>query len=198
MVYFVFFSICCFAKECPIVWKQYWQEQCWSESWSETFSCSCIWIFLNCNLVFYETKGCAWGSLNANFWYVCGSICFYLGTQIMFEDFWSNFSWVLLLFEGFEMCVLWLLWVFYGKEDQTLLIDDERSKTFQNPNWSGFFLESFRGELLWKNKVQLLDLAFRLWPTLIKLPLMNTIPNHYDVLVKYLMPCLSFFLQNYS
>jgi hypothetical protein len=66
----------------------------------------------------------------------------------MFEDFWSNFSWVLLLFEGFEMCVLWLLWVFYGKEDQTLLIDDERSKTFQNPNWSGFFLESFRGELL--------------------------------------------------
>jgi hypothetical protein len=88
----LFFSICCFAMECPIVWKQYWQEQCRSESWSETFSCSCIWIFLNCNLVFYETRGCAWGSLNADFIYVHGSICFYLGTQIMFENFWSNFS----------------------------------------------------------------------------------------------------------
>jgi hypothetical protein len=29
----------------------------------------------------------------------------------MLEDFWSNFSLVLLLFEGFEACVLWLLWV---------------------------------------------------------------------------------------
>jgi hypothetical protein len=27
----------------------------------------------------------------------------------------------------------------YGMEDQTLLIDDKPSKTFQNPKWSGFF-----------------------------------------------------------
>ncbi len=27
----------------------------------------------------------------------------------------------------------------YGKEDQTLLIDDEPSKAFQNSKWSGFF-----------------------------------------------------------
>jgi hypothetical protein len=33
----------------------------------------------------------------------------------------------------------------YGKEDQTLLIDDELSKALQNLKWSGFFLESFRG-----------------------------------------------------
>jgi hypothetical protein len=58
------------------------------------------------------------------------------------------------------------------------------SKTFRNLKWSGFFLESFRGKLLLRNKVQLLDLAFRLWPTLIKLPSMNTIRNHYDVLVE--------------
>jgi len=28
----------------------------------------------------------------------------------------------------------------YGKEDQTLLIDDELNKAFQNSKWSGFFL----------------------------------------------------------
>ncbi len=86
----------------------------------------------------------------------------------------------------------------YGKEDQTLLIDDEPSKTFWNPNWSDFFLESLKGELLSKNKVQLLDLAFHLWPTLIKLHSMSIIWDHYDVLVKYSKPCLSYFLRNYS
>ncbi len=63
----------------------------------------------------------------------------------------------------------------YGKENQTLLIDDEPSKTFQNRKWSGLVLESFRSGLLSKNKVQLLDLASHLWITLIKLLLMNTI-----------------------
>jgi len=33
----------------------------------------------------------------------------------------------------------------YGKEDQTLLIDNEPSKAFQNPKWIGLFSESFRG-----------------------------------------------------
>ncbi len=46
-----------------------------------------------------------------------------------------------------------------GKEDQTILIDDEPSKAFQNLKWSGFFLESFEGQMLSKNKVQWLDLA---------------------------------------
>jgi hypothetical protein len=41
----------------------------------------------------------------------------------------------------------------YGKEDQTLMIDDEPSKTLRNLKWSGLFLESFKGELLLKNKV---------------------------------------------
>jgi hypothetical protein len=31
----------------------------------------------------------------------------------------------------------------YGKENQTLLIDDEPSKVFQNPKRSGLFMESF-------------------------------------------------------
>ncbi len=86
----------------------------------------------------------------------------------------------------------------YGKEDQTLLIDDEPSKTFWNPNWSDFFLESLKGELLSKNKVQLLDLAFHLWPTLIKLHSMSIIWDHYDVLVKYSKPCLNTSSHNYS
>jgi len=33
----------------------------------------------------------------------------------------------------------------YGDRDQTLLIDDEPNKAFQNPKWSGLFLEPFRG-----------------------------------------------------
>jgi hypothetical protein len=33
----------------------------------------------------------------------------------------------------------------YGKEDQTLFIDDEPSKALWNLKWIGFFLESFRG-----------------------------------------------------
>jgi hypothetical protein len=33
----------------------------------------------------------------------------------------------------------------YGKEDQTLLIDDEPDKVLWNTNWSGLFLESFKG-----------------------------------------------------
>jgi hypothetical protein len=32
----------------------------------------------------------------------------------------------------------------YWKEDQTLLINDEPNKVFQNPNWSGLFFESFK------------------------------------------------------
>jgi len=31
----------------------------------------------------------------------------------------------------------------YGKEDQTLLIDDEPSKIFRNPKWNRLFLELF-------------------------------------------------------
>jgi hypothetical protein len=34
----------------------------------------------------------------------------------------------------------------YGKEDQTLLIDDELSKALQNSKSSGLFLESFKGQ----------------------------------------------------
>ncbi len=78
-----------------------------------------------------------------------------------------------------------------------MLIDEKTSKTFQNAKWSGLFLESFKGELLSKNKVQLLDLASHLWPTLIKLLLMSTIRGHYDILVKYCRHHLSS-SQNYS
>jgi hypothetical protein len=42
----------------------------------------------------------------------------------------------------------------YGHMDQTLLIDDELSKAFQNPIWCGLFLEPFKGCELSKNKVQ--------------------------------------------
>jgi hypothetical protein len=79
----------------------------------------------------------------------------------------------------------------YGKEDWTLLINDEPNKKLQNSKWSGLFLESFRGQMLSKNKVQWLDLTFRLWPP-------NwTIQVHYDFMVKYFKPWLSSSLKNY-
>jgi len=40
----------------------------------------------------------------------------------------------------------------YGKEDQTLLIDDEPNKALWNLKWTSLFLESFRGQMLSKNK----------------------------------------------
>jgi hypothetical protein len=59
----------------------------------------------------------------------------------------------------------------YGHKDQILLIDDEPNKAFQNPKWSGLFLEPFRGRELSKNKVQWLDLASWLCPMLKVFPL---------------------------
>jgi hypothetical protein len=59
----------------------------------------------------------------------------------------------------------------YGKEDRTLLIDDEPSEVLWDSKWGGIFLESFRGQILLKNKVQWLDLASHSWPPLVKLPL---------------------------
>jgi hypothetical protein len=47
----------------------------------------------------------------------------------------------------------------YGKEDQTLFIDDKPNKVLQNSKSNGLFLESFRGHKLSKNKVKWLDLA---------------------------------------
>jgi hypothetical protein len=32
----------------------------------------------------------------------------------------------------------------YGKEKQTLFIDDEPSNALRNPKWSGFFTKSFK------------------------------------------------------
>ncbi len=58
----------------------------------------------------------------------------------------------------------------YGDNDQIMFIDDEPSKALQNPKWNGLFLEPFKGRELFKKKVQWLNLAFRLWPTLKGLP----------------------------
>jgi hypothetical protein len=85
----------------------------------------------------------------------------------------------------------------YGKEDQTLFIDNEPNKVLWNSKWSGLFLESFRGQMLLKNKVQWLDLASRLWPTLVRLPLAKMVQVHYDFMVKYSNLHLNSSLKNY-
>jgi hypothetical protein len=63
----------------------------------------------------------------------------------------------------------------YGKDEQTWMIDNKLSKAHRNPKWIGLFLESFRGQMLSKNKVQWLDLPSCLWPPLVGLPLAKTI-----------------------
>jgi hypothetical protein len=68
----------------------------------------------------------------------------------------------------------------YGEEDQTLLINDEPNKVLRNLKWTSIFLESFRGQMLSKNKVQWLDLPFHLWPPLVGLPLAKMVQVHYD------------------
>jgi hypothetical protein len=76
------------------------------------------------------------------------------------------------------------------KGNQTLFIDNELNKTFQSSHCSGIFIESFKGQNLSKNKVQWLDLAFRLWQTLIGLPLASIINIHYEIIIKYFRPHL--------
>ncbi len=84
-----------------------------------------------------------------------------------------------------------------GKEDQTLLINDEPSKVIWNSKWSGLFLESLRGQMLSKIKVQWLDLASHLWPPLVGLLLAKTVQVHYDFMVKYSKFQLSLSSKNY-
>jgi hypothetical protein len=59
-----------------------------------------------------------------------------------------------------------------------LFIDDEPSKAFQNSKCNGLFA---RGHKLSKNKVQWLDLASHLWPTLVGLLLARIIGVHYEI-----------------
>ncbi len=66
----------------------------------------------------------------------------------------STCTFNLLLFEGLGSRSQGCKGLPYGDMDQTLFIDDEPSKVFQNPKWNELFLEPFRGCRLSKNKVQ--------------------------------------------
>jgi hypothetical protein len=87
----------------------------------------------------------------------------------------------LLLFEGqVHLACKGLL---YGHKDQTLLIDDEPSKALRNPKWSKLFLVPFRGRELSKNKVQWLNFASRLWPTLKRLAFARMVYAHFVIIM---------------
>jgi hypothetical protein len=64
-----------------------------------------------------------------------------------------------------------------------LLIYDEPNKAFQNPKWSKFFLEPFRGGELSKNKVQWLDLASWLWLALKGMPFAKMVDTHITIIL---------------
>ncbi len=79
-----------------------------------------------------------------------------------------------------------------------LFIDDAPSKAIQNSKCNGFFIESFKGNKLLKNKVQWLDLVFQLQPILIRLPFASIVEMHFDIITKYSRPCLSPSSPHYS
>jgi hypothetical protein len=95
------------------------------------------------------------------------------------------------------MCVLCLPWATLWDGRSNITDWWWTYKTFSNPKeW--FFWESFRGEILSRNKVQLLNLASWLWLALIKFPFMKTVWNHYDFTFNHSKPCLSSSSWNYS
>ncbi len=152
---------------------------------------------LCCNLVLYETWRCARGSFIIHALKFCGSTrshwrheqCSKIAGQISLR---SHYYLKDLKCVYYGCCGL-----SYGKEDQTLFIDDEPSKHYKILNGVVFFFESFKGQMLLKNKVQWLDLASHLWPPLVGLPLAKTIQVHYDFMVKYFKFRLSSSLKNY-
>jgi hypothetical protein len=72
-----------------------------------------------------------------------------------------------------------------------LFIDDEPSKTFQNPKWNGLFLESFKGCELSKTKVQWLDLSSWSWSALKGLPFAKIVYAHFTVIMQFLKSSFS-------
>jgi hypothetical protein len=119
----------------------------------------------------YKIWGCVGSSSHTHSWNFLGSIHFHLGMWTMFQGFLWNFT-------QSHYYLKDLKWVYYpchglpyGKKHQTLLTDDEPNKVFQNPKWSGLFLNSFKEQMLSNDKVQWLDLASCLWPPLVELPL---------------------------
>jgi hypothetical protein len=78
-----------------------------------------------------------------------------------------------------------------------LFIDDEPNKAFRNSKCNSLFIEFFKGQKLSKNKVQWLNLASHLWPMLVGLSLAKTISVHYEIIVKYSKPYLTFYFSNY-
>jgi hypothetical protein len=78
--------------------------------------------------------------------------------------FWQNYNWVILLSEGLKHVYYACCGLPYEKEDQMLPIDHEPNKMFQNPKSNSLFIESFRGDMLSKNKVQCSNLTSCLWP----------------------------------
>jgi hypothetical protein len=57
------------------------------------------------------------------------------------------------------------------------------ARPFKIPKWSGLFLEPFKGHELSKNKVQQLDLACWLWPTLKGLPHAKMVYAHFTIIM---------------
>ncbi len=141
----------------------------------------------------YETWGYVGSSSNANAKKVLGWVHFYLGTWTIFENFVGITPKSYYHMKDLKCVYSAYCGLPYGMENQTLLIDDKPNKVFQN----GFFLESFRGEILSRNKVQLLNLASWLWLAFIKLPFARIVQDHYDFMLKYFMPCLSSSSRNY-
>ncbi len=142
-----------------------------------------IWTFLHFYLVMYVVKRCPWNSTFVDAQNSHQSICVCLGTWTMHYNNGSARCSIYYYLKDLDRVHLACKGLPYGDRDQTLFIDDEPNKAFQNPKWNGLFLEPFKGRELSKNKVQWLNLASRLWPTLKGFPFTKMIYAHFVIIM---------------
>jgi hypothetical protein len=81
----------------------------------------------------------------------------------------------------------------YGIEDETLFFDNEPSKAFWNSKYNGILLnllEDINCQRIRSNGWT----SSCLWPSLVRLPIVRIIDVHYEIIVKYSKPQLTFLL----
>jgi hypothetical protein len=125
--------------------------------WKQELEChnyfSSIQKYSYCNLVLYVARGCHGIFSYVDATNICSSIPFHLATWTMFHDIKSTHHKKYYYLKDLKHVYFTCWGLLYGKEGQTLFIDNESSKDFQISKCNGFFIEFFKGNKLPKSKV---------------------------------------------
>jgi hypothetical protein len=90
----------------------------------------------------YEVGGCAKSFSHAHPSNFLGMVCFHLGTEQCSKMFGQISPRSYYYLKDLKIVNYNCHGLPYGKENQTLLIDDELGKALQNPKWSGCFFNN--------------------------------------------------------